>query len=410
MWFVAESGFALVITVVLLALLVLAVYALSTLSRVGADVSATGNYRVQARQHALLGLSQAIGALQKHASDDSRRTGMAGITGVPPGAGQPARHWCGVWDGNGQFLRWLASGADAALIPNLTGADSLALVANGSLGADATDREHVRALSQSVIVQTRDRGPMQLGRYAWWVGDEGVKLSALLPETETLVASLRHDLGEIFSPSAAPNIGEPGNLISYEQLDLTGVSAESRRRVLHVLGVTHHAYSGSVRFAGLLNVNSTSARYWRGIVGTYNRFRPTAPLGISPATFANRVRSNFAAAASSGKSAAGPFLSVDAFLDSPLLADALEGSGVTPAEFREAMQPWLTVRTDTFRVRAYGDAANPSDPTRIEATAWCEAIVQRVKDDPASPSGRFVITYFRWLRGPNPSEPTDSDI
>jgi len=51
----SQSGFALVITVVLLALLVLAVYSLATLSRVGADVSATGNYHVQARQHALLG-------------------------------------------------------------------------------------------------------------------------------------------------------------------------------------------------------------------------------------------------------------------------------------------------------------------------------------------------------------------
>ena len=61
------------------------------------------------------------------------------------------------------------------------------------------------------------------------------------------------------------------------------------------------------------------------------------------------------------------------------------------------MRSWLAVRSDTFRIRAYGDAVNPSDPTKVESTAWCEAIVQRIKDDPASPRGRFVITYFRWL-------------
>ena len=72
----------------------------------------------------------------------------------------------------------------------------------------------------------------------------------------------------------------------------------------------------------------------------------------------------------------------------------------------------LTVRSDTFIVRAYGEANNPltGDP---EAQSWCEAIVQRVPypvdpvsgntDDPNywdSDSGfgrRFKIIHFRWL-------------
>lgn len=39
----------------------------------------------------------------------------------------------------------------------------------------------------------------------------------------------------------------------------------------------------------------------------------------------------------------------------------------------------LTVRDDTFTVRAYGMVTNPSG-TRIEARAWCEAVVQRTVD------------------------------
>lgn len=85
----------------------------------------------------------------------------------------------------------------------------------------------------------------------------------------------------------------------------------------------------------------------------------------------------------------------------------------------------LTVRDDTFTVRAYGQVTNPSG-TKIEARAWCEAVVQRTVDyvdpsnspetpsiivDPASGDlkdsnltalnkafGRkFKIISFRWL-------------
>ena len=81
-----QSGFALVITLLLLGLLVLVVYCLSALSRVGTDISASGAYQVQARQHALLGLSQAIGGLQRYAAEDDALTGMAGVTGSEAGA------------------------------------------------------------------------------------------------------------------------------------------------------------------------------------------------------------------------------------------------------------------------------------------------------------------------------------
>ncbi len=95
------------------------------------------------------------------------------------------------------------------------------------------------------------------------------------------------------------------------------------------------------------------------------------------------------------------------------------------ADVLRAIAPVLSVRDDTFTIRAYGDARDPSGRA-ILASAVCEATVRRVRDfvDPvddavtatlSGPSGsippltatndrfgrRFQIISFRWL---NPGE------
>lgn len=395
----SRSGFALVITVVLLALLVLVVFALSTLSRVGAEVAATGNQQVQARQHALLGLSQAVGALQRYAAEDDVLTGIAGLTGIPSGPNQPARHWCGVWDRDGDFFRWLVPGADTA--PGLLSAGgSVPLVAGGSTGNfDSEDREHVRVPLLPVLLNTRAQPGVRLGAHAWWVGDEGVKLSLAVPAEMAPVDGGRHAVAALLTQSPLPAEAVLDRLLAYEQLDVTGVVANDRRRNLHVLGVTHLSHTGPAPVAGRLNINTNARRFWLGMAETYNGLRPDgAPAISSPAAFAALMSSGFFAAdPGAGKAQGGPFPSVDLFLNSQVLTQALSGTGGLLLSFGDVMRPWLTVRSDTFRVRAYGEAVNPAEPGRIEAAAWCEAVVQRVKDDPAATSGRFVITYFRWL-------------
>jgi len=65
------------------------------------------------------------------------------------------------------------------------------------------------------------------------------------------------------------------------------------------------------------------------------------------------------------------------------------------------MRSWLAVRSDAFRLRVYGDAVNPADTSKIEAVAYCEAVVQRRPALAAGGLGRkFVVVYFRWL-GPD---------
>lgn len=93
----------------------------------------------------------------------------------------------------------------------------------------------------------------------------------------------------------------------------------------------------------------------------------------------------------------------------------------TPAYINQAdlltpIAPIMQARSDTFLIRAYGEARS-ADGETIIARAWCEAIVQRVPGyiDPADPAftphaglneanrtfgRRFTMASFRWLTSP----------
>jgi hypothetical protein len=99
---------------------------------------------------------------------------------------------------------------------------------------------------------------------------------------------------------------------------------------------------------------------------------------------------------------------------------------LTQADVMTALAPMLFARSDTFTIRAYGEAVNPATNT-TEGRAWCEALVQRVPEyfDPPTGNGnltgdapevlpenltsplnlangrRFRILSFRWLTQPD---------
>ena len=129
--------------------------------------------------------------------------------------------------------------------------------------------------------------------------------------------------------------------------------------------------------------------------------------------------------------AASPFaalesLSDDSGLSAPIPASAgykfpEAGEGKTlyglPGWVRQAdilapIAPVITVRDDTFTVRAYGDARD--DGGNILAAVWCEAVVQRSRDycDPSDPADsltrplsttnqtygrKMKVISFRWI-------------
>jgi hypothetical protein len=102
----------------------------------------------------------------------------------------------------------------------------------------------------------------------------------------------------------------------------------------------------------------------------------------------------------------------------PTLSDnSNQGSGfpgqLLQGDVLQAVGPYMTVHSDTFTIRGYGEAKNPST-NQIVAKAYCEAVVQRLPDpvksgpstdtalaelaSSSSPFGRqFVIVSFRWL-------------
>ena len=140
-----QRGFALIITLTLLALLALTVFALSALNRVSAQIATIAIYQMQARQNALLGLNLGLGELQQQAGDDARLTGMAGLTGISALAVNSTRHWCGVWDqGTGAFVAWLASGAQTTSTAAVqSGLSVVELVGPNTVGAAAANSERV---------------------------------------------------------------------------------------------------------------------------------------------------------------------------------------------------------------------------------------------------------------------------
>jgi hypothetical protein len=86
---------------------------------------------------------------------------------------------------------------------------------------------------------------------------------------------------------------------------------------------------------------------------------------------------------------------------------------LTQADLLQFIGPALTARSDTFRIRAYGECVDAAG--KVTAKAWCEAVVQRSPNyvDGADDSlelpetlnpvnsrfgRRFEIVAFRWLR------------
>jgi Tfp pilus assembly protein PilX len=407
-----KRGFALLITLLLLAFLTLAVFALSSLVKVDGMISSASATQTRARQNALLGLGMGLDALQRAAGPDDVVTAMAGMAGIPPNATSVTRHWCGVWNTDGSQITWLASGAASATASLSAAVQPVTLVSDGSVGVSSPNSEHV-SVGKLPIHITQAPGfagsGIEVGNYAFWVGDEGVKVSAFAPAAA--VAPILAATTATSSPTRLRNaLATYANAVpkisSYEQLSvLPTPSASLTPSVLgdsfhHVtLTARHISPNGSVE-TGVLNVNTTSTIVWRSILETYNAAAPAAER-LSPtklSTAATTIASGIAAS-SAGKRANGPYTSAASFFSSALLSSAITGSGgTTVAQFQTVMVPVLATRSATFRIRGYGDVVNPARPNAVEGTAYCEAIVQRTGTVmPDGSSRRFKVIYFRWL-------------
>lgn len=230
-----RGGFALVVALLVLALLVVTVVGTSLLLQVEVRTADNSRQISEARENALFGLDTAIGELQQLAGPDRRVTATASLTrnatdwspanNVPDTS--PHRNWTGVWDaatprhipsgttgrvvsnvgtGSGQLnpepLAWLVSGgknrnrgsgnstetsrvtpgsyparigADGRPASVGTPDDHVVLVGNGSVDLAAKPEDGIVVPKAAIISPRGGNATARTGSYAFWVGDEGVK-------------------------------------------------------------------------------------------------------------------------------------------------------------------------------------------------------------------------------------------
>jgi hypothetical protein len=205
-----QRGFALLITITLLAFLVLLLVSLASLTRVETQVANNSKSLSLARQNALFSLNLSLGQLQKYAGPDGRLTARADITSAGP-AMQP--YLTGVWDranSTGTPNAWLVSGdpsipTDVAdVLDPATGAGLYAdgaspwvfLVGDASVAGNAQRvRVATRAINTAAGTIPGLAAGGAVGRYAWWIGDEGVKASVSLADPLLLPGAIAYNSG-----------------------------------------------------------------------------------------------------------------------------------------------------------------------------------------------------------------------
>lgn len=186
-----RRGFALIITLSMMVLLMVLVTGLIGLSSISLRTGSRDADAARARANARMALMLAIGSLQKHAGADTRVTARADILDEnhPPVLGV-WKSWEGtnhdtqgrpISPGNykskkdARFLAWLASG-DPDTLPDTTERnDSVSLVGMSTVGEGSGRRELEVHLEPEEIEDISGKGG-----FAWWVAGENQK--ARLPK------------------------------------------------------------------------------------------------------------------------------------------------------------------------------------------------------------------------------------
>ncbi|MFU8848900.1 MAG: hypothetical protein ACNA77_09330, partial [Opitutales bacterium] len=111
-----NSGFALVASLAIMAVLVMIAVALYSMSNVATRTASLTKARTEAQANAKMALMQAIGELQKEMGPDQRISANAAIMDTNPATpevqGIQHPHWLGVWDS------WIAGPIPDSVNPN----------------------------------------------------------------------------------------------------------------------------------------------------------------------------------------------------------------------------------------------------------------------------------------------------
>ncbi len=216
-----RAGFALLLVVTLLAFIVVLLLGLATYTRIETSIAGNTQRQAQARENALLALNVALGQLQKHAGADTRVTATAQNFGSIDGT----RHFTGVWSSDPAAtatpatpFTWLVSGNEflqpdatvgaaagstvpvpLAITPDAPGPRTVDLVGRNSTGSASRSNYVAAPLSDINAVGVPGAAPganTVIGRYAWWVGDQGVKAAVAVADTSGTVTFAPYDTAD----------------------------------------------------------------------------------------------------------------------------------------------------------------------------------------------------------------------
>lgn len=270
----AQRGFALLITVTLLAFLVVLLIGLASYSRIETAIAGNTQRQTQARQNALLALDVAVGQLQKFAGPDQRVTATADSFGGANGT----RHFTGVWDTSQPAsttpATWLVSGNEyqngaTSVTPAtaFTATDSIELVGVRTVGTARDVVAKLQPVTSVGVPGVTGATAAVIGRYAWWVGDQGVKAPVALADRSTSVTyapfgtgTTQTDLGTRIRQQVALGAGASDATTGatvFEPRDTTGNTANPSNATLanNVIAASQLAFfkkaSGTVGLATL---------------------------------------------------------------------------------------------------------------------------------------------------------------
>jgi len=236
---VAASGFALVITLMLMVLLTVVSVGLLGISAISLRSTSQSQSKAVAQANARMALMLALGELQKSVGPDQRITAPSGILDLDPSTaaadGIANPHLTGVWNARDaaketldnynttppdysrdkpNFRNWLVSNAKPEDVEQLNFAKDGALV-NPTRLAGASDPK----------VQTHaGKVPVKGGSYAWWVGDENCK--AQINRRDLLARDANPATADLLASFATPGANGFKALSNYESFDSNSIASD----------------------------------------------------------------------------------------------------------------------------------------------------------------------------------------
>ncbi|MDO8542864.1 MAG: hypothetical protein Q7S40_20675 [Opitutaceae bacterium] len=198
----------------MLAFIVVLLVGLAAYTRVETSVAGNMQRQAQARENALFALNIAVGQLQKYAGPDTRVTATAEAFANVNGTSR----YTGVWHSDATLnetpatpMTWLVSGnelrdADGveqplSVTPDVPGSSVVQLVGTQSAGNNAQNSINapLRDIRAEGVPGVRPGASTTIGRYAWWVGDQGVKAPVAIPDTTAAIDYPPYDSAELKS-------------------------------------------------------------------------------------------------------------------------------------------------------------------------------------------------------------------